>query len=89
MHGMTSPTPKLVKAARQVEMGYVRKFGVYDYTTRAEQELCLGKIIGVRWVDVNKGDSEEPEYRSRLVGRELAVGKDGALYVATHFHWRY
>ena len=43
----------------------------------------MGKIIGVRWVDVNKGDSEEPEYRSRLVGREFAVGKDDALYAAT------
>jgi len=40
-------------------------------------------MIGVRCVDVNKGDSEEPEYRSRLVGREFAIGKDDALYAAT------
>ena len=45
----------------------------------AEQQQCMGNIIGVRWVDVNKGDSEEPEYHSRLVGREFAVGKDDAL----------
>ena len=64
-------------------MGYFRKLGVHDYETRAEQELCLGKIIGVSWVDVNKGDFEEPEYRSRLVGREFAIGKDDALYAAT------
>ena len=43
----------------------------------------MGKIIGVRWVDVNKGDSQDPEYRSRLVGREFNVGKDDALYAAT------
>ena len=53
--------PELVKAARQVEMGYFRKLGVYDYAARSEQQQCLGKIIGVRWVDVNQGDSEEPE----------------------------
>ena len=33
--------PELVKAARQLEMGYFRTLGVYDYATRAEQELCL------------------------------------------------
>ena len=43
----------------------------------------LGKIIGVRWVGVNNGDSEEPEYRPRLVGQEFAIGKDDALYAAT------
>ena len=41
-----------------------------------------GKIIGVRWVDVNKGDTTEPDYRSRLVGREFAIGRDDALYDA-------
>ena len=75
--------PDLIRKARQVEMGYFQKLGVYDYATVSEQQQCMGKIIGVRWVDVNKGDSEEPEYRSRLVGREFAVGKDDALYAAT------
>ena len=37
----------------------------------------------MRWVDVNKGDSTDPEYRSRLVGREFAIGRDDALYAAT------
>ena len=64
-------------------MGYFAKLGVYDYATHADQQMTMGKIIGVRWVDVNKGDSEEPEYRSRLVGREFNVGKDDALYAAT------
>ena len=72
--------PDLVKQARQVEMGYFQKLGVYDYATVSEQQQCMGKIIGVRWADVNKGDSEDPEYRSRLVGREFAVGN---VYAAT------
>jgi hypothetical protein len=75
--------PELVKKAREVEMGYFAKWGVYEYATHADQQRTMGKIIGVRWVDVNKGDSEEPEYRSRLVGREFNVGKDDALYAAT------
>ena len=64
-------------------MGYFQKLGVYDYAARAEQEQSMGKIIGVSWVDVNRGDSEDPEYRSRLVGTEFAVGNDDALYAAT------
>ena len=32
---------------------------------------------------MSQGDSEDLEYRSGLVGREFAVGKDDALYVAT------
>ena len=34
-------------------------------------------------VDVNKGDSEDPNYRSRLVGREFNTGVNNALYAAT------
>ena len=64
-------------------MGNFAKLGVYDYATHAGQQVTMGKIIGVRWVDVNKGDSQDPEYRSRLVGREFNVGKDDALYAAT------
>ena len=61
--------PDLVKKARQVEMGYFTKLGFYEYDTHAQQQQILGKIIGVRWEDVSKGDSEEPEYRSPIIGR--------------------
>ena len=33
------------------------------------------KPITTRWVDINKGDEEDPNYRSRLVARELNKGK--------------
>ena len=43
-----------------------------------------GKFIGVRWVDTNKGTSEEPEVRSRLVGQEFATGpRRDELYAPT------
>ncbi len=48
--------PDLVKKARETEMGYFAKLGVYEHATHADQQQTLGKIIGVRWVDVNKGD---------------------------------
>ena len=39
--------------------------------------------IGVRWVDINKGDSEHPLYRSRLVAKEFNTGACPELYAAT------
>ena len=32
------------------------------------------KVIGTRWVDVNKGDERQPNYRSRLVAKEIRTG---------------
>ena len=39
--------------------------------------------MGVRWVDVDKGDATATDYRSRLVGQEFATYKDDSLYAAT------
>ena len=39
--------------------------------------------IGTRWVDVNKGDSEKPDARCRLVAQEVNTYKDDAFYAAT------
>ena len=75
--------PELVKAARAEEMAYFKKLGVYKIVPRSHQKRTGGKIIGTRWVDVNKGDSECPNCRSRLVGREFNVGKDDTLYAST------
>ena len=39
--------------------------------------------ISVRWVDVNKGDEQNPRYRSRLVARQLkATDRSGKCYFA-------
>ena len=75
--------PTLVREARELEMEYFRKLGVYERVPRSHQVHTGGKIIGVRWVDVNKGDATDTNYRSRLVGREFNVGRDDALYAAT------
>ena len=64
--------PNKVKIARQEEMAEFRKHGVYVKVPISE---CWDKTnkapIGVRWVDINKGDSKSPKYRSRLVAKEF------------------
>ena len=76
-------SPDLVKAARQIEMDYFEKMQVYDRVPRDHQKHTHGKIVGVRWVDINKGDIEDPNYRSRLVAREFNTQRDDTLYAST------
>ena len=44
-----------------------------------------GKVIQGRWIDVNKGSSEVPDYRSRYVGKAFNRGQAATpdLYAAT------
>ena len=73
-----------VRAARALEMEFFLKMGVYTYATREEAARSgKGKIIKGRWIDVNKGDSVNPDYRSRFVGKEFNTGVDSSLYAAT------
>jgi len=37
------------------------------------------KVISTRWVDINKKSEEDPFYRSRLVARELRLGKPSGI----------
>ena len=39
--------------------------------------------ISVRWVEVNKGDDENPNYRSRLVAREIRMVGEDAIFAPT------
>ena len=58
--------PKLMARARKEEMAYFRQMGVYDKVDINEAWNVTGKApIAVRWVDINKGDSRAPNYRSR------------------------
>ena len=76
--------PKLMVAARRDELAYFREMGVYDKVDVAECWKETGKPpIGVRWVDINKGDSTNPNYRSRLVAKEFNTGVCPELYAAT------
>ena len=64
--------PALTKEARKKELEYFASKGVWHKRPRSEAYKFTGKPpISVKWVDVNKGDDEAPNYRSRLVAREI------------------
>ncbi len=65
-------------------MQFFKRMGVYEYDTIDNAFKVTGKKpIGVRWVDVNKGDENNPDYRSRLVAKEINTGPNDDLYAAT------
>ena len=76
VNGGILPAEK-VKEARRLEMDYLKeKHGVYVERPRAECFEETGKPpIPVRWLDTNKGDPTNPNYRSRLVVREIKARK--------------
>ena len=46
-------------------------------------ETCKAPI-GTRWIDINKGDDKEPEYRSRLVAQQIKHHSKGkSIFAAT------
>ena len=61
--------PVMVKAARRAGVDFVLEFGVYRKMPRASS--VGGQFVTVKWIDVNKGDEQRPEYRCRLVAHEL------------------
>ena len=76
--------PALMVKARKDEMTYFCQMGVYEKVDLKECWDSTGKApIAVRWVDINKGDSQKPNYRSRLVAKEFNTGVCPELYAAT------
>jgi hypothetical protein len=62
---------KAVAAARETEMDYMRQLVVFTYAPEEESyTVCGVPPLPLDWVDVNKGDSENPEIRSRLVAMD-------------------
>ena len=64
--------PKLVRAARAEELAAIKSYEVYVKRPITEcLEVTGKKPMPIRWVDTNKGDDENPEYRSRIVAKDL------------------
>ena len=76
--GMPLDKKQAIKA-RVLEMEFFRKKGVY---TKVKREPWM-TVITTKWIDQNKGDSNNPNYRARLVGREIAYDKREDLFAAT------
>ena len=59
--------PELVKKARTLEMPYMEELKVLEDSDRNACMAEAGRpLIQTDWVDINKGDSLRPNYRSRL-----------------------
>jgi len=58
--------------------------GVYTKTSRSKAIAKTDRPpIGVRRVDVNKGDDEDPNYRSRLVAKDFRRKGDDSIFAPT------
>ncbi len=55
---------KLATTARTEDIEFFRRRGVY---TKRRREHWM-KVITTKWIDQNKGDEANPNYRARLVG---------------------
>ena len=75
---------ELVVQARAAELLYFHTKGVWIKVPKGRAKQDTGRQpISVRWVDVNKGDEQNPNYRSRLVARQLkATDQSGDSYFA-------
>ena len=76
--------PKLVAKARADELGYVHRYHVY---TKVPVQQCLDRAgknpVKVKWIDINKGDHDHPDYRSRLVAMEIRPKWQAAVFAGT------
>ena len=73
-----------VKQARKEDIEYVHKMGLYQKVPVSECVRATGRQpISARWIGINKGDNENPNYRSRLVAREINTHKREDLFAAT------
>ena len=76
--------PVLVRKARMEEMKYFADKDVWTKRPRREAFEYMGKRpITVKWVDVNKGDDENPNYRSRLVALEIRRKGEASIFAPT------
>ena len=63
---------ELVIEARRKELEYFNQKGVWIKVPKGKARQLTGRPpITVKWVDVNKGDEGDPNYRSRLVARQI------------------
>ena len=77
-------SPTLVDKARNEEIKYVHAHKVYDKVPLAMSYQETGKEpIPTGWVNVNKGDDDNPEIRCRIVGKEFNTEKRLDLFAAT------
>ena len=75
--------PLHVIAARREEIEYVINKCVWEKCAK-DKAIAEGyKIVDTRWIDTDKGDKQNPKYRSRIVGKEYNTGQEDGLFAST------
>ena len=65
-----------VRAARLDEIKQFHSHDVYEKVPIEECWKSTGRApVKIKWVDINKGDSVNHDYRSRLVAKEIKMEK--------------
>jgi len=76
--------PDLVRAARREEVNVMLGWKTWERVDRAEVwRRSRRQPLKTRWVDVNKGDEQKPDVRSRLVAKEIAFRRSDDFFAAT------
>ena len=75
---------KLVREAREEELTVVDQMNVWELRPVSECIRVTGKRpTKVRWADVNKGDADQPNVRSRIVAKDFRLDARPELFAAT------
>ena len=75
--------PELVREAREHELQFFRDKRVIEKVPKGTARQTTGRDpIPVRWVDTNKGDDERPQFRSRLVAKQVRFKGSEAVFAA-------
>ena len=73
-----------MKAARRKELDDFESKNVWKRVSVAEAHRISGRaLITVRWVDVNEGDDDCPDIRSRLVARQIRGANEDPMFAPT------
>ena len=76
--------PDLVRAARRGEANCTLDWKTWGWVDRVEGwRRSRRQPLKTCWVDVNRGDDETPDIRSRLVAKEIAFHKGDDFFAGT------
>ena len=75
--------PREVSKARLKELRYINDKSVYKKIPRSEAVSKGIRILKTKRIDINKGDLEHPNYRSRFVAMEFNTHRMNGLFAST------
>ena len=72
-----------MRATRLKELKYLWDMQVYEYSTLEQAAKAGKRLVGLKWIDTNKGDAANPNVRARLVCTEVRRRGAEAIFSAT------